>query len=145
MSNNDISFLPKTIRMTNANFPEAFKRVNPQVPIKLLKDGQELVDFLDACPDNRLPVIIVLDYKMPKLTSAEVLHYLSVCHRFNSYSKKIVWSTSTREKDIAECMPTGSGKLFYLSKNLRRARNWKISSSWSQCVRVQPATCRARY
>jgi CheY-like chemotaxis protein len=92
-------------------FSEAFMRLNPEVPLKIVQDGQELLDFLDACPDARLPAIIVLDYKMPKLTGADVLRYLAVCRRFN-HIPKIVWSTSAREKDITECLQLGAANYF---------------------------------
>ena len=54
---------------------------------------------------------MVLDYKMPMLTGADVLRYLSVCRRFN-HIPKIVWSTSAREKDMAECLRLGAEQYF---------------------------------
>jgi CheY-like chemotaxis protein len=92
-------------------FLEAFTRLNPHVSLRIVQDGQELLDFLDTSPDTRLPVIIVLDYKMPRLTGPDVLKYLAVCQRF-IHIPKIVWSTSTREKDIAECLQLGAANYF---------------------------------
>jgi CheY-like chemotaxis protein len=92
-------------------FSEAFTRLNPNVAVKIVQDGWDLMDFLDGCSDARLPVVIVLDYKMPKLTGPDVLRYLAVCRRFH-YIPKIVWSTSTREKDIAECLQLGATHYF---------------------------------
>jgi CheY-like chemotaxis protein len=92
-------------------FSEAFTRLNPHILVKIVQDGQEMMDFLDLCPETRLPVVIVLDYKMPKLTGPDVLRYLAVCRRFN-HIPKIVWSTSTRERDMAECLQLGAAHYF---------------------------------
>jgi CheY-like chemotaxis protein len=92
-------------------FSEAFIRLNPNVSVKIVQDGRDLMDFLDSCSNARLPVVIVLDYKMPKLTGPDVLRYLAVCRRFN-HIPKIVWSTSTRERDIAECLQLGAARYF---------------------------------
>jgi CheY-like chemotaxis protein len=92
-------------------FSEAFSKLNPSISLKIVQDGHELLDFLDGCPDLLLPLIMVLDYEMPHLTGADVLRYLAVCRRFN-HIPKIVWSTSTREKDISECMQLGAARYF---------------------------------
>jgi CheY-like chemotaxis protein len=92
-------------------FSDAFSRLNPSISLKIVQDGRELLDFLDGCPDPLLPFIMVLDYEMPYFTGADVLRYLAVCRRFN-HIPKIVWSTSTREKDISECLQLGAARFF---------------------------------
>jgi CheY-like chemotaxis protein len=69
--------------------------------------GSELLTFLDTCNDRRLPLAMILDYRMPGLTGADVLRntgkgtpYSTIC--------KIVWSTSQLRKERDECLALGA-------------------------------------
>ncbi len=90
---------------------EAFMRQKPGAIIRTVMDGKELFDFLDACPPDELPVLILLDFKMPLVTGPEVLQHLSSHPTYVSIPK-LVWSSSTRTKDIEICRQMGADGYF---------------------------------
>jgi len=90
-----------------------FLERHPGTVFKFFRDGQEIIRFLEACPTSAFPHLIVLDYKMPMLTGADVLKILSRDSRYDAIHK-IVWSTSGHDQYVAECMQNGADK--YLTK-----------------------------
>jgi len=60
----------------------AFSKVSVNVPIHFVRDGQEVIDYLQGVApfDNReiypLPKLLVLDLSMPRLNGFEVLMWL---------------------------------------------------------------------
>jgi CheY-like chemotaxis protein len=92
-------------------FMEAFTRLYPQTKVQTVNDGQELFVFLDTHSPDELPVLILLDFKMPLVTGPEVLERLSD-HPMYAPIPKVVWSTSERSKDIQECQRLGADAYF---------------------------------
>jgi CheY-like chemotaxis protein len=90
---------------------DRFLEKHPGTLFKYFKDGQEIVRFLEKCPIPELPLIIILDYKMPLLTGAEVLKALRGDSRYDAIHK-IVWSTSGNHQYVAECLQNGAEKYF---------------------------------
>jgi two-component response regulator ARR-A family len=88
-----------------------FLKRHPGTPIRFFKDGLEITRFLEECPNDELPAVLLLDYKMPLLTGAEVLKTLKADSRYDGV-RKIVWSTSGNNQYVSECMQYGAEKYF---------------------------------
>ncbi|MCK6605039.1 MAG: response regulator [Ignavibacteriaceae bacterium] len=70
--------------------------------IMVLRDGQQAVDYLNAADESRLPALIMLDLKLPKLSGIDVLKFI----RSNNKTKHlpvVVLTSSSEESDIREC------------------------------------------
>jgi CheY-like chemotaxis protein len=89
------------------NIIEAFMAFHPPIPVKHVKDGKDLFQFLDSCPRNDLPSLILLDYSMPLLTAPEALRQLTASIEY-ARIPTVVWSSSRRSKDINECLQLGA-------------------------------------
>ncbi len=97
----------------------AFQKANLQNPIAVAHDGQEAIDYLSrqgayADPERyRLPVLMLLDLKMPRKTGFEVLEWL----RQQPGLKRlivVVLTTSNQLADINRAYDLGSNS--YLVK-----------------------------
>jgi CheY-like chemotaxis protein len=88
-----------------------FVQQNPNVRVVVVGDGQELLNFLANCPGDALPVLILMDYKMPILTAAEILEKLAGDDRYSEITK-LVWSTSDRAEYVDRCMQQGATAYF---------------------------------
>jgi CheY-like chemotaxis protein len=89
----------------------SFVQQNPGVRVVAFGDGQELLIFLETCPDNELPVLILMDYKMPYSTAADILERLAAYPRYASIPK-LVWSTSGRAEYVDRCVQHGASQYF---------------------------------
>lgn len=49
-------------------FNAGFERLTLPVHVEECADGQEALSFLAACPRDRLPALIVIDFEMPFLS-----------------------------------------------------------------------------
>jgi CheY-like chemotaxis protein len=94
-------------------FVEAFAALHPQIPVKHVRDGKDLFGFLDSCPRDDLPSLILLDYNMPFLTAPVALRQLRASIDY-AHIPTIIWSSSRRSKDITECLQLGAS--LYLHK-----------------------------
>ena len=92
-------------------FLEAFSRLNVHAAVRTVNDGKELFEFLDGRPPDELPVMILLDYKMPLVTAPEILERLSN-HPLYAAIVKVVWSSSERSKDMQDCLRLGATAYF---------------------------------
>jgi CheY-like chemotaxis protein len=90
---------------------QPFVQQNPNVRVIGMGDGQELLNFLGSCPGDALPVLILMDYKMPILTAAEVLEILVGDDRYSEIPK-LVWSTSDRAEYVDRCLQHGATAYF---------------------------------
>jgi CheY-like chemotaxis protein len=88
-----------------------FLQQNPGVRVVSFGDGRELLSFLLACPDEELPVLILMDYKMPYVTAAEILQCLAGDPRYDAIPK-LVWSTSGRAEYVDRCVRHGASQYF---------------------------------
>ena len=88
-----------------------FVQQNPGVRVVSFEDGRELLSFLQNCPNDELPVLILMDYKMPFWTAADILEKLAADPRYANIPK-IVWSTSGRSEYVDRCVQNGASQYF---------------------------------
>ena len=78
----------------------AFIRRKVNHPIEVARDGEEVLAYIANWDDKRsIPILILLDLKLPKVDGLEVLHQLKSHPRFRSIPV-VVLSTSTEDRDI---------------------------------------------
>lgn len=92
-------------------FTSTFSNKCPQVLVKHLADGQAVLEFLNACPVEELPSLVLIDYKMPLASAPDILRLLQDEDRFSPMGKA-VWSTSGRPAEIEECRSLGADYFF---------------------------------
>ena len=81
-------------------------------PLHVVTDGQEAIDYLSAIqsapgPADRMPALIILDLKMPRLTGLDVLLWLreQPCTRA---VPTIVLSSSAHQHDVERALGVGA-------------------------------------
>jgi len=83
----------------------AFQKNRIANPIKAVRDGQEALDYLFATGSyaerdkNELPVIILLDLKLPKVNGLEVLREIRSNER-TRVIPVIILTTSVEDEDV---------------------------------------------
>jgi CheY-like chemotaxis protein len=90
---------------------ESILQYSPSALIKIVNSGPQVLAWLDECPDEQLPAMLILDYKMPILNAAQVLDELNANTR-HAGLPKVVWSTSSNRKHIDECLSKGALRYF---------------------------------
>ena len=76
-------------------------------PIKVARDGEEALALIDRWEAGEpIPICILLDLKMPKVSGLEVLRRLKSHPRFSTIPV-IVLTTSTEDRDIEEAYKLG--------------------------------------
>lgn len=90
---------------------EIFASRLDMVDLVLVSDGSDVIDFLQTCPNDQLPLLILLDFKMPKTTAAATLQFLAATRRYATIPK-MVWSTSNQPEYVHECMEWGATHYF---------------------------------
>jgi len=93
------------------------KQDNPGTKIKLVYDGFEALDWLfgesDAGSRKKLPKVIFLDVKLPRLNGPEVLKKIKADASV-SQIPVVIMTSSNQPVDIAECYRLGANS--YLVK-----------------------------
>jgi CheY-like chemotaxis protein len=84
----------------------AFKKTGKPVTMTVLRNGQEVIDYLGACDDPhadktqfRLPELIILDLKMPQRNGFEVLEFIKT-HADLKRIPTVLLSSSRQQRDI---------------------------------------------
>ena len=91
----------------------AFKKCNIQVRLEVARDGVEALDFLRNSMANangepwNLPVMILLDLKLPKMDGHDVLMALRDDPR-TQIIPVVVLTTSEQKSDIRRCYQLGA-------------------------------------
>ena len=93
-------------------FTDAFKEVKIKTKVDVVKDGQELMNFLNH-PQNDLPDVLFLDLNMPRKSGMECLAEIKEDDRLKNIAI-VIYSTSASETDIEETFVKGAN--VYLQK-----------------------------
>jgi len=99
---------PADIEMTL----DALKENNLANRVKVLKDGQEAVDYIfrqgefSTCGICERPVLILLDLKLPKIDGLEILRRIRADERTKSIPV-VVLTSSPQDQDRIECYDLG--------------------------------------
>lgn len=75
------------------------KKSDPLCDVSIARDGVEACEILQRIPADRLPDLVILDLKLPKVNGLEVLRFI----RENSRTKLlpvVVFTSSGEGKDI---------------------------------------------
>ena len=86
----------------------AFERQKVLNPIQVARDGEEAVAFFDRWESGEepIPICILLDLRMPKMSGLEVLRRLKSHPKFATIPV-IVLTTSTEDRDVEEAYKLG--------------------------------------
>ncbi len=117
-------------------FQAALNETNVNSKLTLLKDGRELMDYLNN-EDNKLPHILFLDLNMPGKSGGDCLTEIRNTPRLSDVSVAI-YSTSNAEKDIEDTLSGGANvyihkpndfeKLKHVIKHVLKI-NWQFHTS----------------
>ena len=100
-------------------FQRAFKRAGLPVTLHFVRDGQEVIDYLQGegqCADRTahpLPQLVLLDLNMPRLDGFQVLEWMRQQPGFSSL-QVVIFSSSGEPRDINRAY--GLGANWYLVK-----------------------------
>ncbi len=81
------------------------------VDLVAVTSGSDMIEYLETCTDDQLPLMILLDFQMPKMTGAATLQSLATDRRYTRIPK-MVWSTSNRPEYVDACMEWGATHYF---------------------------------
>jgi CheY-like chemotaxis protein len=118
---------------------QPFLEKNPGVSIVSFGDGGELLQYLEDCPSAELPVMILMDYKMPFGTAADILEHLSANPRYSAIVK-LVWSTSGRPEYVDRCVEKGASHYFTKPASLPELTNIIDRMTWAFRTRLSGFT-----
>lgn len=81
-------------------------------PVHVVSDGQDAVDHLTALqsaasPGDRMPALLILDLKMPRMTGLDVLQWVRADPALRSVPV-IVFSSSPHQDDIERALAGGA-------------------------------------
>lgn len=92
---------------------------NVKEKIYVAKDGEEAIHHLtDKTPDGQaylhpLPIVVILDLKLPKIGGRDVLHQIRL-HERTKLVPVIILSSSEEEDDLIKCYSFGANS--YIQK-----------------------------
>jgi CheY-like chemotaxis protein len=84
---------------------------HPDIHVETFEDGDLVLEFLSGKPLEELPRLVLLDYKMPRISGIEVLRTLSASQRFK-HLPVVIWTTSERMIEAEECKKFGAAGYF---------------------------------
>lgn len=86
----------------------AFVRRKITNPIQVARDGEEALNFIRRWEDGRpLPLLVLLDLKLPKVDGLEVLRHMKT-HPLFRIVPVVILSTSTEDSDIQVAYQEGA-------------------------------------
>jgi CheY-like chemotaxis protein len=95
-------------------------------PIQEARDGEEAIAYIDRWEaGERLPVLILLDLALPKMSGLEVLRQFKA-HPKISAIPVVVFTTSAEERDIQEAYRLGCNS--YIVKPVEFSKFVKVAS-----------------
>ena len=100
-------------------FERAFRRAGLPVALHFVRDGQEVIDYLQGVGSfadrtaHPMPQLVLLDLKMPRLNGFDVLEWVRQQPGFSNL-QVVIFSSSDEAKDINRAY--GLGANWYLVK-----------------------------
>lgn len=86
----------------------AFIRHNLNNPLQVARDGQEALDFIEKWEmGETVPVVILLDLKLPKVSGLEVLRVIRAHPDFGTIAV-VILTSSAEDRDIHEAYSLGA-------------------------------------
>ena len=88
---------------------QAFEENNVANPVRICRDGEEAVQYIDAHPspdDPELPLLVLLDLKLPKVDGLDVLRHARQ-HPVWKQVPIVVVTTSSENSDISRAYELG--------------------------------------
>lgn len=86
----------------------AFKKQNITNPIEIARDGEEAINMIEKWKDSKLiPVVILLDLKLPKFNGLEVLKEIKT-HPVFKKIPVVVLTSSAEDSDINAAYDLGA-------------------------------------
>ncbi|HEX8561691.1 MAG TPA: response regulator [Flavobacterium sp.] len=119
-----------------ALFKAALDEMNVDSDLTMVKDGKELMNFLEN-QGNALPHILFLDLNMPGKSGTSCLNEIRSQSRFRDVSVAI-YSTSNSEKDIEETLSGGANVYIHKPDDFEKLKqiikhvlkiNWQYHTS----------------
>jgi CheY-like chemotaxis protein len=114
---------------------EYLLKEDPSLWIHCVLNGKEAVSWLEECPDEELPSLIILDYKMPLLNGIETLEQLNDVPRY-LFIPKVIWSTSVLMEHKKLCLEKGA--IAYFSKPVRPGDLISLAREMLKIIRTGP-------
>ena len=90
---------------------ESITHYSPSVQVKVVSDGNELLEYLNSA--LLLPEVVILDLHMPKYNGIECLRTIRAIERFTDIII-VVFSSSSYREDRDECLSLGAN--YYVTK-----------------------------
>jgi len=115
MPKNHIILLVEDNRDDELLTTRILRRVSLADNIVVARSGQEALEFLSASDGNNLPLMVLLDLKMPKINGLEVLQRIRIDPN-TSQLPVIILTSSNEESDRQESYRLGADN--YLVKPL---------------------------
>ena len=87
-----------------------FKRINLENPVDVARDGQEALDYLfgsDGRASRPLPVVVMLDLKLPRIGGLEVLKRIRSEERTHRVPV-VILTSSSEDRDIIDGYDSGA-------------------------------------
>ena len=104
----------------------AFARQRLLNPIQIARDGEEALAFIGRWQAGEpLPIFILLDLKLPKISGLEFLRQLKAYPEFSSIPV-IVLTTSREDKDVEEAYRLGCNS--YIVKPVEFSKFMEVAS-----------------
>ena len=94
------------------DFMEAFNSLGMNVDLQSVKNGVELMEYLNR-PTIKIPHLVFLDLNMPKKSGLECLKEIRKIHRLKNLTI-VIYSTSSSEKDMEDTFVNGAN--IYIKK-----------------------------
>lgn len=86
----------------------AFKKRNLINPIQVARDGEEALEFVKKWESGELlPIVILLDLKLPKVNGIEVLRQIKVHPKYKTIPV-VILTTSSEDTDVKTAYELGA-------------------------------------